>query len=222
MAAVGPHAGELLLRCGSHAWQIPWEATGRPGVPVAGRHIARLEDLDLARPDLIPALEQLLAQGALARWLRATGRRPLAAEVEAAATRAPGELERRLLIGRILNGLAPDQFPALRVRGLDPGAHRVTAGEPSYALLQIDNLGARPCPLVWRSRAAWAQVAASPPALGPGATGHISVRLHPPRAMRGPQPVALDLEAGALPLTLVLPVQVSPDGFWQRLRRLFG
>ncbi|HMQ34016.1 MAG TPA: protein kinase [Chloroflexaceae bacterium] len=222
MANNGPRAGDLQLRCGRHAWAIPWEAAGRPGVPVGGRHVARLEDLDLGRPDLVPALEQLLAQGALARWLKATGRRALAAEVDAAAARDPGELSRRLLVGRILNGLAPDRFPALRVRGLDAASRPITAGEPSYALLQIDNLGARPCPLVWRSRTAWARVAASPQALGPGETGQVSVRLHPPRGLRGAQPVALELEAGALPLALVLPVQVSPDGFWQRLRRLFG
>ena len=101
--------------------------------------------------------------------------------------------------------------------------HRpITAGEPTYAHIQLDNLGGAPCPLLWRSRTPWAQVAASPPVLGPGETGHISVRLHPPRSLRGPQPVALELEAGALPLAVVLPVQVSPDGFWQRLRRLFG
>ena len=222
MANNGPRAGDLQLRCGRHAWAIPWEAAGRPGVPVGGRHVARLEDLDLGRPDLVPALEQLLAQGALARWLKATGRRALAAEVDAAAARDPGELSRRLLVGRILNGLAPDRFPALRVRGLDAASRPITAGEPSYALLQIDNLGARPCPLVWRSRTAWARVAASPQALGPGETGQGSALSDPPRGLRGAQPVALELEAGALPLALVLPVQVSPDGFWQRLRRLFG
>lgn len=222
MAASGPRTGDMQLRCGRHGWAIPWEATGRAGVPVAGRHVARLEDLDLGRTDLVPALEQLLAQGALARWLRATGRRALAAEVDAAAARGPGELERRLLVGRILHGLAPDRYPALQLRGLEQAARPITAGEPTYALLQLDNLGGASCPLLWRSRTPWAQVAASPPALGPGETGHISVRLHPPRSLRGPQPVALELEAGALPLAVVLPVQVSPDTFWQRLRRLFG
>ncbi len=222
MAAAGPRAGDLQLRCGRHGWAIPWELTGRPGAPVGGKHVARLEDLDLGRHDLVPALEQLMAQGALARWLRATGRRPLAAEVDAAFAQGLDELGRRLLVGRILNGLAPDRFPALRLRGLELAARPITAGEPTYALLQLDNLGAWPCPLVWRSRTAWAGVAASPAAVGPGETASISVRLHPPRSLRGAQPVALELDAGALPLSIVLPVQISPEGFWQRLRRLFG
>lgn len=223
MAAAGPHAGDLQLRCGRHGWAIPWEAVGRAGVPIGGRHIARLEDLDLGRPDLVAQLEQLLTQGALARWLRATGGRALASELDATMAKGPGELERRLLIGRLLHRLAPARFPSLELRGHEPTAARpIVAGEPTYALLQIDNRGAQPCPLLWRSRTHWAQVAAAPAALGPGETGHVSVRLHPPRSLRGPQPVTLELEAGALPLTIVLPVQVSPDGFWQRIRRLFG
>lgn len=222
MAAAGPRSGELQLRCGRHSWALPWEATGRAGVPVAGRHVARLEELDFGRPDLVPALEQLMAQGALARWLRATGRRALAVEVDAALARGPGELEGRLVLGRVLHTLAPARFPALRLRGLEHAARPIIAGEPTYTLFQVDNLGGQPCPLVWRCHTSWARVAASPTSLGPGETGQISVRLHPPRSLRGPQPVALELEAGALPLNVVLPVQVSPDGFWQRLKRLFG
>lgn len=221
MASAGPRAGALQLRCGKHSWPIPWEANARPGVPVGSRHIARLEDLDLERPDLVPALEALFVQGALARWLRATGRKALAAEVEAALSRSPDEFGRRLLVSRVLHELAPARFPLLRVRGVEEaGARAISAGEPTYALLEIDNLGAAATPFVCRSHTAWAQVAAAPAALDPYATARLSVRLHPPATLRGPQTVALTLEAGALPLQLVLPLQVAPERWWQRLRRL--
>jgi hypothetical protein len=221
MAAAGPRSGELQLRCGRHSWAIPWEATGRVGVPVGGRHTARLEDLDLTRADLVPAIEQLLEQGALARWLRATGHKTLAAELDAAMARRPAALERRLLVGQILGHRDPERFPHLRLRGLEATEGRaLIAGEPSYALFEIDNLGPRPCALIWRSQTPWAQVATAPAALAPGASEHVSVRLHPPRSMQGAQVVDLALEAGALPLNLSLPVQVSPERWWQRLRRL--
>lgn len=221
MGSAGPRAGTLQLRCGRHAWPIPWQANARAGVPVGSRHVARLEDLDLGRPDLVPALEALLAQGSLARWLRATGRKPLAAELDAALARGPDELGRRLLVGRVLHELAPASFPLLRVRGVEhAGARPIIAGEPTYALIELDNLGPAPVPLVCRSHTAWAQVAAAPAALAPHAAARLSIRLHPPSTLRGPQPVALTLEAGALPLQLVLPVQVTPERWWQRLRRI--
>lgn len=221
MGNAGPRSGALQLRCGAHSWAIPWQGTARPGVPIGSRHIARLEDLDLSRPDLVPALEALLTQGSLPRWLRATGRRPLAAEVEVAMARRPDELGRRLLIGRVLHTLAPERFPLLRVRGVElAGGQPLTAGEPCYVLIELDNLGPSALPLLCRSHSAWAQVAAAPAALAPAATGHISIRLHPPHTLRGPQPVALALEVGALPLQLVLPLHVTSERWWQRLRRL--
>ncbi|GAB4432901.1 MAG: hypothetical protein OHK0015_20970 [Chloroflexi bacterium OHK40] len=223
MATAGPRRGTVQLRCGAHTWAIPWEGTARAGVPVGNRHIARLEDLDLSRPELVPALEALLIQGALSRWLRATGRRPLAAELDAALAQRPDELARRLLVSRVLHDLAPDRFPILSITGLERAtAHPLTAGEPSYATIELSNRGSALTPLTCRSLTAWARIAAAPAALGPGATGHLSVRLHPPHQLRGVQPVALELVAGALALQLVLPLQITPERWWQRLRRLIG
>jgi serine/threonine protein kinase len=223
MAAAGARSGALQLRCGKHGWAIPWQGAARAGVPIGSRHIARLEDLDLTRPDLVPALEALMTQGSLSRWLRATGRKPLAAEIDAAMARKPDELARRLLLSRVLHELAPARFPLLRVRGIEAASNRpLIAGEPTYALIELDNLSQTPVPILCRSHTAWAQVAAAPAALGAASSGHISVRLNPPHSLRGPQPVALTLEAGALPLQLVLPVQVTPERWWQRLRRLIS
>lgn len=223
MAATGPQRGELQLYCGQHRWAIPWEATGRVGLPVGGRHVARLEELDVMRADLVPSIEQLLNQGALVRWLRATNYQALAAELETALARRPDALEKRLLVGRVLSLLDAARFPHLQLRDLEATSGRsLIAGEPSYILFTITNLGAQPCALLWRSQTSWAQVAAAPAALAPGASAHVSVRLHPPQNMQGSQQVALALEAGSLPLSLSLPVQVSPQGWWQRLRRLFG
>jgi hypothetical protein len=221
MGAAGRRSGELRLRCGTHSWVLPWSATAGPGVPVGNRQVARLDDLDFTRPDLVPALEALLTQGSLARWLRATGRKPLAAEVDAAMARRPDELARRLLIARVLHSVAPDRFPNLALRGLErTGGHPLIAGEPSYVLIELDSQGAHPLPVVCRSHCGWAQVAAVPTVLVPGTTGYISIRLSPPRSTRGAQPVALELSVGALSLALVLPTQVAPEGWWQRLRRI--
>jgi hypothetical protein len=221
MGTAGARSGTLQLRCGAHSWAIPWEATARAGVPVGGRQVARIEDLDLSRPDLVPALEALLAQGALSRWLRATGRKALAGELEGAMGRGPDELGRRLLVSRLLHELDPARFPLLRVRGLELiGSRPHTAGEPTYVLIELENLGATPAAVTSRSNTAWAQVAAAPAVLAPNDTGHLSIRLHPPHTLRGPQPVSLDLIVGALPLQLILPIQVTAERWWQRLRRL--
>lgn len=223
MGTAGTRSGALHLRCGQHSWSIPWTALARAGVPVGSRHIARLEDLDPGRPDLVPAMEALLTQGALTRWLRVTGRKALAAELEAALAHHPDELGRRLLVGRVLHTLAPERFPLLRLRGIaESSARPLIAGEPSYALLELDNLGAAALPLLCRSRSSWARVAAAPTAIGPGDTGRLSIHLQPPVTLRGPQTVALEMEVGALPLTIVLPLQVTPQRWWQRLRRFLG
>jgi hypothetical protein len=221
MGNAGRRGGDLQLRCGRHSWSIPWEGMAHAGVPIGGRQIAKIEDLDLSRADLVPALEALLVQGALTRWLRATGRKPLAAELQAAMARGPDELGRRLLVSRLLHELDPLRFPLLRVRGLELiGSRPHTAGEPSYLLVELDNLGPHPVTLTSRSNSSWAGVAAAPALLEAHATGHLSIRIHPPHTLRGPQPVAIDLAVGALPLQLVLPIQVTAERWWQRLRRL--
>lgn len=220
MGKAGARSGVLRLRCGQHRWSIPWEAQARAGVPLAGRHVERLEDLDLRHPDLAPALEALLAQGVLARWLRAIKRRDLAREIESAP--APDALQRRLLIGRLLHSLAPDRFPILQVRGLsETTARPLIAGEPTYALIEIDNLAAPEAPLVCRSHTPWVEVAAAPATVGAWSTGRIALRLLPPADLHGPQEIALHLAAGALPLTVTIPVRINAPRWWQRLRRLF-
>jgi len=220
MGKAGARSGALRLRCGQHRWSIPWEAQAQAGVPVVGRHVARLEDLDLRHPDLAQELEALLAQGVLARWLRAIKRRDLARELESPL--ASDALQRRLLVGRLLHTLAPDRFPILQVRGLHETAARpLIAGEPTYALIEVDNLAAPEAPFVCRSHTPWVEVAAAPATLESRSTGRIALRLLPPEGLHGPQEIALHLAAGALPLTLTIPVRITPPRWWQRLRRLF-
>jgi len=220
--AAGPRQGVLTLRCGQHSRTVPWEGTARPGLSICGRHAARLEELDLGRSDLVPALEALLAQGSLARWLRAGGRRQLAAELDAAMAHGPDELGRRLLVSRALHEVAPEQFPLLRLHGLDGPREPLAAGQPAQLLLELENLGAHPVAVSWRSRCPWADIR---PAAGPlPARGRqpFALRLAPPAELSGPQPVALDLCAGVLPLTISVPVAVSAERWWQRLRRMLG
>lgn len=222
MGKAGPRSGALRLRCGQHHWSIPWEAQVRPGVLLAGCYVERLEDLDLRHPDLAPALEALLEQGVLTRWLGAIQRRDLAREIGSALPHARDALQRRLLVGRLLHTLAPDRFPLLQIRGLSETAARpLIAGEPTYALIEIDNLAAPEAPLVCRSLTPWVEVAAAPPTLEARSTSRIALRLLPPETMQGPQEITLHLAAGALPLTVTIPVQINPARWWRRLRRLF-
>ncbi len=223
MAGPGAHSGILNLRCGRHSWPIPWEATGKARLAIGTQEVLRLEDLDLGRRDLVPALEQLLTQGVLARWLRIVGHRALATTVAGVMAGQPSELERRLLIGRILSMLDPTRFPNLRLHGFEQAVSRpLTAGQSAYAIFELENLGQAPCVLIWHSYTAWAQVVGSPGALAPGTRSAITVRLQPPSSLEGANPVALALAAGDLSLPLVLPVQVTPDNFWQRMWRFFG
>lgn len=220
MGKAGARSGALRLRCGQHRWSIPWEAQAQAGASVAGRHVARLEDLDLRHPDLAPELEALLSQGVLVRWLRAIKRHDLARELESVP--ASDALQRRLLVGRFLHSLAPDRFPILQVRGLSETAARpLIAGEPTYALIEIDNLAAPEAPLVCRSHTPWVEVAAAPATLEAWSTGRIALRLLPPADLHGPEEIALHLAAGALPLTVTIPVRINPPRWWHRLRRLF-
>lgn len=221
MGNAGPRQGSITLRSGRHERAIPWGAEAAPGIPVGDGHVPRLEDLDLERADLVPALEALLSQGALARWLKATGRRSQAIAVEQALLRKPDELGRRLLIGQVLHEIAPARFPLLRLRGLDSACTRpLTAGQTTYVLIEIENLSLHPFTAIWRSRCSWAGFATAVgtvPALG---RHPFSLAVSPPRGLSGAQPVALDLSAGSLPLTLVLPATVQAEGWWGKLRRL--
>ncbi|NJN17731.1 MAG: serine/threonine protein kinase [Oscillochloris sp.] len=109
-AIAGDHHGTLRLHCGTHTRPITWQAAAQPGVHVGDRLVARLEDLDLERADLVAALEQLLSDGSLIRWLRVTGRRRQAGELDHALRRKPNEIERRILVSRLLHDLLRSAF----------------------------------------------------------------------------------------------------------------
>jgi serine/threonine protein kinase len=222
--AAGPLQGELVLTCGRHHQRIPWHALGQAGLSVGGQHVARLDDLDLTRTDLVPALEALLVRGDLARWLRHTGRRSEAKLVEQALRAQPDEVERRLLISRLLHSLAPDHFPLLRIRGVDPAAigRPLPAGQTTYVLVEVENLSATPCLLIWRSRCPWAHVPAQSTLLPPFGVAQTPLQITPARTLHGTQPVALDLTAGTLQLPVVLRIPISAERWWDRLRRLLG
>lgn len=221
--AAGPRQGALTLRSGSHSTSVPWGATARAGLPVGGQYAARLEDLDLSRRDLLPALDALLSQGGLARWLRASGRRPLAAELERAMARKPDEAARRLLVSRVLHGVAPARFPLLRLRGLDQlGARPLVAGQFAHLLFEVENLGDLGYPAGVTSQCAWARAATPSSLLPPRGALRVALQLSPPDTLSGPQPLALTLSVGDLELPLVLRLPVERPRWWHRLGRLFG
>lgn len=223
MGTSGPRSGTIELRCGLYRDQIIWEGMARAGLPVGGQYVCRPEDLDLQRADLVPALEALLIQGTLVRWLRSSGQRPLAGELERAMKQRPDELERRLLVGRVLHILAPDQFPLLQLRGLDTAVARpIAPRQISHVLLEVANLAGASYAVAWRSQTPWARVLPSAGQLGPFEQLRVSVEFSPPQGLVGIQPVALDLMAGRLSLPVILPIQIAPESLWTKIRRLFG
>lgn len=220
---VGPLHGQLKLTCGTHEQHIPWHGLGQAGISVGGQHVQRFEDLDLHRSDLIPALEALLIRGDLARWLRQTGRRNEATTLDQAMRTRPDESERRLLLSKVLHPLDPQRFPLIRLRGLDLAtAAPIPAGQTTYILIEVENLGTAPCLLVWRSQCAWAAVPPRSMIAPPYGSAQIPVHLSPPRTMSGVQPVVLEVEAGAMTLPIALAMPVNAERWWDRLRRLLG
>jgi hypothetical protein len=219
----GPRQGALKLHSGSHTTAIPWRATARAGLPVGGQYAARLEDLDLARPDLVPALEALLSQGSLARWLRASRRRPLAIELERAMAQKPDELGRRLLVSRALHTVAPDRFPLLRMRGLDIATARpLVAGQFTHLLLEVENLSQHSYSASLASHCPWARIASHTNQMPPLGVLRAALQLNPPDTIQGAQPVALTITVGGLELPVVLPLTVERQRWWQKIGRLFG
>jgi hypothetical protein len=219
----GPRQGALRLHSGSYSTAIPWRATARAGLPVGGQYAARLEDLDLSRPDLVPALEVLLSQGSLARWLRASGRRPLAIELERAMAQQPDELGRRLLVSRALHAVAPEHYPLLRMRGLDQAAARpLVAGQFTHLLLEAENLSLHSYAVSLASHCPWARVAAHAGQVPPLGVIRAALQLSPPDTLQGTQPVALTLTVGDLQLPLVLQIPIERQRWWQKIGKLFS
>jgi serine/threonine protein kinase len=222
----GQRHGTLTLRCGLHTSHIAWEATVQPGIPVGRAFAASLQDLDLAQPDLLHALEALLSGGVLPRWLRAQGKRKQAAEF-AAAINQPllTTLERRLVIARLLHPLDPQRFPLLNVRGGTLPRLSMVAGSTAKHTLEIQNSGASPCRVTWQSRCPWARIESKRGAvtLPPGGHMPLTVVLSPPAALSpGQHEAALELWAGSLMLPVVLTVQVTAKPWWQRVLGWFS
>jgi serine/threonine protein kinase len=221
-AQAGQRSGALSLSSGQHSRPIAWRAEARAGITVGGRFVQRLDDLDFQRPErLLADLEALLEQGALSRWLRATGAGALAREIEQTMKLKPDEATRRLLIARILHSFDPLHFPLLRVYGIEPSKIApVIAGEVAAHAIELENSGTQPCAVVTRSRCSWAHVPAAPIIIAAHSIAYLPVRLAPPPTMvEGQHSVALQLNAGAVELAIVLNVTVTSERWWQRLRR---
>ncbi|NTV63934.1 MAG: protein kinase [Oscillochloris sp.] len=221
--SAGPQQGALTLRSGQYQTSIPWRATARVGLPVGGQYAARLEDLDPTRPDLVSALEALLCDGSLVRWLRASGKRPLASELEQTLKQRPDESARRLLVARVLHSVAPAYFPLLRLHGLEQAAsHPLAAGQFAHLIVEVENLSPQTYPALVASHCGWARAALASSQLLPFGSLRITLQLSPPDSLQGQQHVALTLSVGNLELPLLLNVKIERQRWWQRIGRLFG
>ncbi|NJN17730.1 MAG: hypothetical protein HC822_16380 [Oscillochloris sp.] len=103
-----------------------------------------------------------------------------------------------------------------------PAAQSLVAGQMAQFILEVENLGPLAVPVSWRSHCAWAQIHPNTGPLPAHSTQSFALHLQPAAGLNGSHTIALDLHVGALPLSLVLPVQINPERWWQRLRRIFG
>jgi hypothetical protein len=217
----GQRHGTLTLRCGMHVTRIAWSALVQPGIKVGKQFARRLSDLDLTQPDLLPALEALLEDGVLTRWLRAQGQSKQAAELENASQQPfITPLERRILIVHLLHPLDPQRFPLLRIHGAAPLHLSVAAGTTATHILEVENAGTSPCRIAWHSHCHWARLEStgSSTTLQPGQRWRGGVVFSPPLLLQpGPQQMALELRAGTLLLPLSFTVQVTAKPWWQHV-----
>lgn len=219
----GQHQGTITLCCGTYTQQIAWQGTAKAGLTVGGQFAERLEHLDLSRPDLLPALDGLLRQGVLPRWLRAQGKRDLAAELaHLAGQQLLSPLEIRLLVGRLLHHIAPLRFPLLHLTDRVDAPIRVAPGTLFYHTLEVANLGTQPCVITWASQAPWVRVGSqyASMTMRPGARVVCEISVAPPGDLAaGQYDVLLNLQAGSLVVPVTLPVEVPGNAWWQRLWR---
>lgn len=223
--SAGQHYGTLMLRCGADEGSIPWQATTSKGLPLGERFITRLDELDLSQPDLLPALETLLADGALQRWLRAQGERTLAHDLRAADRKAlPEPLRLRLLAARLLHHLDPLHIPLLDIAMPESPQVRVVAGEPVQYALEIENQGHHPWAATWiSSNWPWVRVISNTLTLPPATPVVCTIWLMPPATLPArTYAVTLDLQVGNLVLPVPLTVHVVAKGLLRRLREWFG
>lgn len=219
----GQRQGTLTLRCGSYTTTIPWEGEGVAGVPVNGRMVVQLKDLDLSQPDLLPALEELVRNGALQRWLNAQGLRTVAAQVASAGQQALDPMALRQLVVRVLHPLSPIRFPLLQPSGDALAGVRVLAGGETQATLDVTNIGEHPSVVTWASKNPWVRITPDRVVVAPGERRSWLIVLSPPAAVpAGPQNLALELVSGNLVLPITVSVQVVVEHWWQRVRRWIG
>lgn len=219
------HQGTLLVRCGLQELPISWVALGVVGLPVGNRFIKRLEELDLSEPDvLLPALEALLEQGTLQRWLREQGKRKLANDLTPPG-RKPFRLDRlqlRLLALRLLHRFDGHRFPLLNITTREPGTIHITAGESLQYVLELENQGHSICRATWKSSTwPWARVLESTVVLPPATRSACTIWLMPPATLPPTtRLVTLELQAGAvvLPVSLTVHVGHKGRGVLRRLR----
>lgn len=220
----GQRQGQISVRCGNHLFTVPWRAVAQPGVAVGRQFASSLADLDLSRPDLIPALEQMLLQGTLARWMRVQGDHAAAGRLTAlTAADPPPPLATRLAVLELLHSVDPLRFPLLAIDGAEqPGLHVVSGATAEQQLVMI-NQGQHPSVAAWCSRCAWAQIDSTAVIVQPGGRLPATVTLLPPPGTApGSYLIELELRAGDATLPVSLTVHVVPERWWQKLRRWFG
>ncbi len=217
----GPQQGTITLRCGQHVTPVTWQAVGQALLPVGNHLVARLEELDLARPDLVPTLEALLRQGLLRRWLYAQGKRTLAAELDQTDSLAADDtLRPRLLVARILHQCDPERFPWLDVRHTTSGELTIPAGQRETYLFEIENLSNQAYRLKWNSHCRWAYIEASQSNLPAHTSMTCEVALVPPLSTRaGSYRIDLELQAANLIIPITFQVQVLSENWWNRMFR---
>lgn len=214
---LGPLQGSLTMRCGNYATPIGWQAEGVQGVPIAGRMVTTLQELDLELPDLLMQLEELAEIGALQRWLNSIGEQSLAQEI-AAITQTGNAQARMLLAARVPHRVAPVAYPLITI-SMPQGALQTTTGKISMAQIVAHNIGSQPCVVAWQSDIEWIDPGRSR-LINPGQSQAFDLSILPPIGTNaGVYQLRLSMQSGKLSVPIILSISVASEAMWRRVWR---
>lgn len=213
----GALRGALVMRCGNYSTNIAWQAEGVQGIPIAGRMVTQLHELDLKIPDLLAQLEELTEIGALQRWLNSIGEQQLAQEI-AAISQTNNPQARMLLAARVPHRVAPLVYPLITI-SIPQGAIQAVTGKSNTAQVVAHNIGTQPCVVAWQSDIEWIDPGRAV-LVQPGQSQPFTLSITPPvGSSAGVYQVRLNMQSGKLNIPLLLPISVASEGVWRRVLR---
>ncbi len=213
----GPLHGILTMRCGNYSTNIAWQAEGVQGIPIGGRMVTQLQELDIKLPDLLAQLEELAEVGALQRWLNSIGEQYLAQEI-APITQTGNAQARMLLAARIPHRIAPVAYPLIAI-SIPQGQIQAVTGKITKAQVVAHNIGTQPCVVAWQSDIEWVHPGRAI-IVNPGQSQPFDLSIIAPiGSTAGVYQARLTMHSGNLNLPTILPISVASEAMWRRVLR---